>query len=228
MELPPFWRKPTFKFQHPFGARIVGPTQVGKSHLVIKLIQNCQEYISPPPTQIYWAYGEKNEAQMLRIQQLSPIPVHFIEGLPEPSEFTNDENNLLILDDLMADSANSKLVSNLFTRTSHHRNLSVILILQNLYHKGSSLRDIGLNAKYLIIFKNPNDRRQIRYLALQIFPENPQFVIDAYEQATQRPHGYLMVDFDTKTPDELRIRTGLFPPEIPILFIPKKKNPRRK
>jgi hypothetical protein len=220
--LPYFWRAPTFQFKHPFGARIVGPTQAGKSHFVIKLLRNVSHYISPPPTKIYWAFGERNEKQMQQIQENSPLPIHFIEGLPNIEEFTSDENNLLILDDLMSAASKSISISDLFTRASHHRNMSVILILQNLYHQGKSMRDISLNAKYTILFKNPRDKGQIHHLGRQIFPQHPNFLIDAYDQATERPHGYLILDFDQLTPEEQRVITGIFPPEIPIRFEPKK------
>ena len=63
-DLPSCWKNPVFKFKHPFGAKIIGPTQAGKSHFVIKLIQNAQSYTSPPPEEIFWAYGEKNIKQV--------------------------------------------------------------------------------------------------------------------------------------------------------------------
>lgn len=224
--MPYFWRTPTFHFKHPFGARVIGPTQAGKSHFVITLLQHAQQFIHPPPTKIYWAYGEKNEKQMELVREKSSLPVHFIEGMPDIEEFTPDENNLLILDDLMSAASGSVLVSNLFTRTSHHRNMSVVLILQNLYHQGKSMRDISLNAKYTVLFKNPHDKGQIQHLGRQAFPDHPKFLIDAYEQATKRPHGYLILDFDQKTPDERRVRTGIFPPEVPLIFTPKKTSQR--
>jgi hypothetical protein len=224
--LPYFWQSTPFQFKHPFGARIVGPTQAGKSHFVIKLLRNVTAYISPPPTKIYWAYGERNEKQMQKIQENSELPVHFIEGLPNIEEFTSDENNLLILDDLMSAASNSVAISDLFTRASHHRNMSVILILQNLFHQGKSMRDISLNAKYTVLFKNPRDKGQIQHLGRQIFPQFPHFLINAYDQATERPHGYLILDFDQLTPEEQRVITGIFPPEIPITFVPKKLTSR--
>lgn len=220
---PYFWNSPTFQFKHPFGARVVGPTQAGKSHFVIKLLQEANRYITPAPSKIYWAYGEKNENQMKSIQANSQTPIHFIEGMPDIEEISSDETNLLVLDDLMTTVSNSKSASDLFTRASHHRNMSVIFIVQNLYNQGKSAKDISLNEKYTIIFKNPHDKGQVQYFGRKIFPEHPRFLVDAYEQATARPHGYLIIDFDQKTSDNQRVRTGIFPPEIPLTFIPKKK-----
>ena len=44
-------------------------------------------------------------------------------------------NNIIILDDLMAQATDSPVVSRLFTR-GPHRNLCVILLLQNMFPKG--------------------------------------------------------------------------------------------
>jgi hypothetical protein len=39
----------------------------------------------------------------------------------------------------------------------HHRNISVMYIVQNLFHRGKHHRTIGLNAHYMVVFKNPRD-----------------------------------------------------------------------
>jgi hypothetical protein len=52
-----------------------------------------------------------------------------------PADFINggDKPSLILLDDLL-NNAYSKDVCDLFTKDSHHRNISVILITQNLFH----------------------------------------------------------------------------------------------
>jgi hypothetical protein len=73
--------------------------------------------------------------------------VLFVKGVPD---FENPENvpTLIVLDDLM-DSAYSTKVRELFTKGSHHRNISLVLITQNLFHQSPSSRDISLNSKYI-------------------------------------------------------------------------------
>jgi len=67
----------------------------------------------------------------------------------------------------------------LFTKGNHHKNLSVIFILQNLFHQGRGQCDISLNTNY-IVFKNPRDRAQIRHLVCQVYPDDPKFLKEAY------------------------------------------------
>jgi len=54
------------------------------------------------------------------------------------------ESSLVILDDLLTD-VYSKQLCELFTLGSHHRNISLILITQNLFHQGRFCRNISLN-----------------------------------------------------------------------------------
>ena len=46
-------------------------------------------------------------------------------------------------------------VANLFTKGSHHRNVSVVFLAQNLLPKNKCARTMSLNAHYIVLFKNP-------------------------------------------------------------------------
>ena len=67
------------------------------------------------------------------------------------SRATMTKKKLLILDDLMRESS-SNVILDLFTKGSHHKNISVIFITQNVFHKGKAQRDISLNTKYLMLY----------------------------------------------------------------------------
>jgi len=53
---------------------------------------------------------------------------------------------LLIIDDLMSET--NQLVANIFTNISHHRNINVLYLTQNLFDKNRFARTISLNAHY--------------------------------------------------------------------------------
>lgn len=63
----------------------------------------------------------------------------------------------------------NKDVSDLFTKGSHHLNVSVIFILQNVFHQSPVMRNISLNSHYMILLKNPRDRAQVRHHAQQLY-----------------------------------------------------------
>ena len=63
-----------------------------------------------------------------------------------------------MFDDQMIYASKDSRIVNLFTLGSHHRNLSVIYIVQNLFHQGKGSRSIKKNGPYLVLFKNPRDK----------------------------------------------------------------------
>jgi hypothetical protein len=73
-----------------------------------------------------------------------------------------------------------------FTKGSHHRKNSVILITQNFFHEGRYCRDISLKAKYIVVMKNVRDKK-FCHLARELYPEASDGLFKAYLDATERP-----------------------------------------
>jgi hypothetical protein len=132
-----------------------------------------------------------------------------------------DQYNLLIVDDLMYEAQQE--VVQWFTKYSHHRNCSIVYLVQNLFHQSKEHRTISLNSQYMVLFPNPRDRGQIAHLAKQVLPGCPKALQEAFADATARPYGYLLLDLKPDTPEQLRMRTNIFPDEIAIVYIPKHK-----
>ena len=98
-------------------------------------------------------------------------------------------------------------VAKLFTRGSHHKNVSVVYLAQNLFPKKNKFaRTISLNAHYMFLFKNPRDATQFATLARQMYPDKSQFAVEAYKDATREPYSYLLVDVRPEQDDDLRLR----------------------
>jgi len=117
--------------------------------------------------------------------------VSFHEGFPQ--NFGNEHGKpCLIILDVLLNEVYSKDVCDLFTKGSHHRNMSVILITQNLFHQGRFCHDISLNAKYSVALKNVRDKNRFQYLARQVHPEDSDSLYKSYLEDTDRPHGYLI------------------------------------
>ena len=110
------------------------------------------------------------------------MSISFHQGLPE-FEKRKAVPYLIILGDLLNDVYSTDLCD-IFTKGGHHRNVSVILIIQNLFHQGRCSRDISLDAKYLVIYKNVRDKNQFAYLVRQVYPENSNSPCDYYLEAT--------------------------------------------
>lgn len=209
-------------FIHPFTCIIAGPTQSGKTVFIQKILKSPHLYIDPPPKKLIWCYGVLNHNQILQIRESCTIPIEFIEGLPSNEIITSNSNEpkLLIIDDLMNESGYTESVSKLFTKLCHHNNISVFFVIQNLFHQSRQMRDIQTNTNYLIIFKNPRDLSQIKVLERQMFHDWKNYLFSAYRFTSSRPFGYLVIDMTQSTPDDRRLYTGLFPPEVFYYFKP--------
>ena len=121
------------------------------------------------------------------------------------------------------DSAYFKKGSELFTKGSHHRNISMLLIKQNFFHQGPSTSDISLNSKYIVVFKT-QEITQIVHWARQIYPENISSFHKTYLASCKDPHTYLFLDMTQSINDLIRFRTKIFPGEITDVFAPVQGN----
>ena len=129
--------------------------------------------------------------------------------MPDNFAKAGNKPRLRILDDLL-NKAYSKEVCHLFTKGSHHHNISMILITQNLFHQAKHCRDISLNAKYIVLLKNTRDTNQFTHLARQVYPEDGAGLYKAYLEASDKPHGYFVLDFSQDTDDRLRFEPTYF------------------
>lgn len=201
---------------HPFTCMVAGPTKAGKTVFVVKLLENKDYIINQDIDKIWWFYTENQSAY----KNIKNTNVKFVEGLPD-WKFLNsckeNESQLVVLDDLMHETKNDSAVTKLFTRGCHHRNISVIHIVQNVFFEG--LRTSRINTDYLVLFKNPADQLQVSIIARQLFPRKTKYFLEAYADATQNPHGYLFVDLTQYTPDKYRLKTDIFS-STPTLYLP--------
>ena len=155
--------------KHPFTCIIAGPISSGKSKFCITFLRNLDTLCTEQKFKggIIWCYSEKTAVPHKQLSELQKnVQCH--KGVPK-SNFENAQGEpfLIILDDLLSE-VYSEDVCVLFTRDCHHRNISVILITQNLFHQGRNCRDISLSAKYVVLFKNVRDKRQFSHLANQV------------------------------------------------------------
>ena len=203
--------------KHPFTCIVSGPSGCGKSSLVKDLITT--NAIEPTPTRIVWLYAED---QPLYRSGLGKVTFH--QGLPGDLDtmFNPSTRNLLVIDDLMTEAHSDQRMTRLFSVGSHHRNLSIIFIIHNLFHYGKEMRTLSLNSHYLVLFKNPRDHLQIATLARQMYPGRSQFLIEAFEDSTKNPHGYLLIDLKPDTQDDFRIRTCILQSEKTIYYVQKR------
>ena len=209
-------------FRHPTTILIAGPTQAGKSFFFNQVLEN--HLIQPSPSRIIYVYAD-HHPDLSHLKHLYS-QVEFVQGmknfLPLLPTIDPDERNLVVIDDQMAEAGKLEEMSNLFTKGSHHRNITVVYIVQNVFDKGKVHRTISLNSHYIVLFKNPRDQGQVRSLAQQVFPNQVKFFMSAFQDATQRHRGYLFLELHPLTPEEVRVRSRIFRNEEVEIYTPLK------
>ena len=83
--------------------------------------------------------------------------------------------------------------------------MTTLFLTQNLFKQGKSCRTQSTNAHYVLAFGNPRDRNQIQVLIRQAFPGQTKYAEEAFKDAPNRPHGYLLFDFDQRTTGRLSL-----------------------
>ncbi|KAH7706677.1 Protein Y57G11C.18 [Aphelenchoides avenae] len=193
---------------------VSGPSSSGKSTWLLRFIRHAEELIDPPPAQILYAYGEYHN----HVPELEKAGVLTHAGLPSEEHIDSCKKPLLLLlDDLMLVSSEQYL-SNLYTKKSHHRNIFVCFLTQNLFDK--QLKVARNNSQYIVLMKAPNAALQMRTLGAQLFPGRLPYFLDAYAKATEKNYGYLLLDLHAAGSPQLRLRTDIFPGEDVTVFIP--------
>ena len=147
------------------------------------------------------------------------------EGGIAVSDIPDDgRHRWLVLDDLMSEMGNSTDTSDLYTKHSHHRNISVFFVMQNLFNKGS--RTISINTHYFFIFKNPRDKTSIANFAKQMYPGNASYLTDVFAHATKEPYTHLMIDVKQATDERCRLIAGYPDPSNMWAYQPNKNHKR--
>ena len=160
------------RFKHHFTCIRAGPNSFGKSTFCISFLQIINTLSTEQQFKrgIICCYSKKTAVPHKQLSELNKN-VQYHKGVPRYN-FANAQGEpcLIILDDLLTE-VYSEDVCVLFTRGSHHRNIRVILITQNLFHQDRNCSDISLNAKYLVLFKNVRDKRQFSIWRIKCYPK---------------------------------------------------------
>ena len=208
----------------PYTMVVAGQTASGKTQWVLNLIEAQQQTHDKPFERIIIAFSMIQPAY-LNLKLKNPN-ITLVEGFPTEQveeicgQESSRENTLIILDDLMVELESDPRIVKLFTKM-RHCHVSTIFLVQNLYFRSKYMTTVTRNAHYLVIFENARDASMIRTLGHQAFPDTPKFLPDAFRQATEKPYGYLFLDFKPGGDKKLRVREGILPHEQCYVYLPK-------
>jgi len=196
-------------FLHPFTCTIAASSGGGKTVLCGQLLRNMNTLCDTKMEKITIFYKTH---QPIYDELSRDIHLELSTEMPNMTELRKLKHpQLIVIDDALGNSTVDKALLSLAVVDSHHSGISVITLTQNLFH--SAKRTTRINQQYLLLMKNPSDKLGISTLARQLFPSNPQFLVSAYEDATEMPFTYLLLALHPQIPDKLRVMSRILPDE---------------
>ena len=193
----------SFMFRSPCSILVVGPSSSGKTVFVERLLRERNKFFHGNTSKVYYCYGAWQD----KFHGMKQRGIRFHKGIPTVEDIHKWFNGggVLILDDLMDEGGNDKTILDLFTKHSHHNNVTVLYLCQDMFPPGKYAKTISRNAHYIVAFKNPRDQLGVKNMVLQAYPSDWEDVLGVYRDATSRPYGYLIFDFHPNSDDEKRL-----------------------
>lgn len=187
-----------WQIKSPARVELLGPSETGKSTIVLRLIEDDSVWDSPFTHVVYCApffdVGGPY-ARALRNACGSRKRLRLLDSIPDVDDLLAWAGTrhpiLLVLDDLLAfgnkDGVKERL-NNLMTLHSHHHRISVVLCLQNPFVRARHLDliTLGRNCTALFVLYQVSDYNLLRNLNTRIFPERKNFLVKCLETARDK------------------------------------------
>jgi hypothetical protein len=136
------------KFRTPFRLLVGGSSGCGKSTFIKKIVD--KNFFDARFSKIIYIYPTYLNDPYIEFT----VPVEYRPGLDDLSYYsTLPRKTLIIIDDSMDEVAQSSSISKLFSVIARKKEISIILISQNIYHHGKYFRNIRINATGFVLFK---------------------------------------------------------------------------
>ena len=126
---------------------VVGPSHCGKTIFTLAFLDKRHEVFKQAINRVVWCYGIHQPSLIQQLRQRDFI-IH--DGILPVDEI--QPNDIIVLDDLLNQSTNSKDVTDMFTRAAHHKPCFIIFIMQNLFPPGKEASTRSLNTYSYTIF----------------------------------------------------------------------------
>ena len=194
----------------PFSMLVAASTNSGKTSLVRDLIVNHYRMFDHPLDEIVYLYHKhaRDEELFSYLEDNLNIPIRFVEGFPandinDGKLFVSDKkaSKCLICDDVVSEALRSKVFTELVTVFSHHDNINVIAIVQNLHAETASQRqvmnNIIRNLSYLVLFPDRRQLSTVRQIARNYYNGEEHRLLEPFKRLIEEKtkHEYMLLDF---------------------------------
>lgn len=194
----------------PFSMLVAASTNSGKTFLVRDLILNHYRMFDNPLEEVVYLYHKHGRDDELfnYLKDNLNVPIRFVEGFPakdiiDGKLFLSDKKaaKCLILDDVVGAALRSPVFIDLFTVLSHHDNINVIAIMQNLHAETASQRqvmnNIIRNVSYIVLFPDRRQLSTVRQIARNYYNGEEYRLLQPFKHMIDEnnKHEYMLLDF---------------------------------
>ena len=198
------------RLKHPFSLIIAGSSQSGKTTWLVNLLLHADQLIDSTLEYIVVFIGTEH-SPFLRLKSVFGDKLSCVGGLPESFDPYIDRNKrgLFIIDDLMRVATVDKNIGELFTKRGHHENISICLVLQNLFASGKERLTCQRSSHYIVLFRNPLDQSVTHIMAQRLEPARKKKMTDMLTYILLH-HRYVFLDGKQDTLPGAKYRTDMF------------------
>ena len=206
------------QFRCPSTVLVCGASGSGKTTFILNMLRHKANVIQKGAniTNVLFFYNTWQPLyDTMKQEHLVSTWINDAPTVPDLKDLTESfrrkAGSICIIDDFLLDV--SKDITEIFTVISHHYKICVFLLSQSIFPKNPFFRELSINAKYIVLHKNPRENAQISHLARQINPTDSKSVVQAIRDATSAPYSYVVLNLHQETPDNIRIQSHIFPHE---------------
>jgi hypothetical protein len=183
---------------------VVSPSGYGKSTFVMTLLEQSDTLFTIPFKKVLWC----SSTTINNLQKIKK-PIEYHEGLPSESKLKEYSQNCVIIDDLQAELASSRIGHQLCSKWAHHWKITVFFLLQSFFWgKDVYMKQIVLNSQYIIFMACRRNGLQIKNFLQGVFPDWREKFLN-HTEICQKPFSHVLYDFRPATTPSFVQRTDI-------------------
>lgn len=195
----------------------------GKTTLCLNLLTNPSLF-TPPPSRILFFYDQMQEKYLEAKRHLAShgIDLLLYKGFPTLSLESIPDlpgQTLILVDDFSEAASASKELARIATN-GRHRRISLWIVLHSLYNKSPESRTIMQNTRWFFFLPSLRLASQLRTFGIQMgLHERLSYAFKRCQEESDLKNRYIVVDSGPRTPDTLRVRSGIDNTQVQYCFV---------